>query len=116
MKFLIPTFVVILATGCATKVEPPSDIGKPSAAEIREAFGEIVNPYVGGTFLAHAFADGFIHAYSSGPGALGALIATPEPYRKIGAEEAYRSGWSEGALLIANQQIPRLMPSLPNPK
>lgn len=105
MKFLLSAFAITLATGCATKVEHPTNDGTPDATEIREAFSAIVNPYAEGTFLAHAFADGFIHAYSSGPGALGALLMTPGPYRERAAEEAYRSGWGKGALLIANQQL-----------
>ncbi len=113
MKYLLSILAIMLATGCATKVEHTSNHGKPSAIEISEAFSAIVNPYGIGTFPAHAFADGFIHAYSSGPRALGALFITPEPYRERGAEEAYRSGWNEGALLIANQKILQLAPSLP---
>ncbi len=116
MKFLLLPFATLLMTGCATKVEQPSNDGKPSAAEMRKAFGAIVNPYAKGTFVAHAFADGFMHAYSSGPGALGALFMTPEPYREREAEEAYRSGWRQGALLIADQQMARAWPSIPAPK
>lgn len=116
MKSLLLIFAILLAAGCATRVEHSSNDGKPSAAEIREAFSAIVNPYTEGTFVAHAFADGYIHAYSSGPGALGALFMTPEPYREIETEEAYRSGWGQGALSIANQKALRLSASLPNQK
>ena len=100
MKRLLPAFLVCLVLGCASKTERQVPEWSPSAAKVRETFEQIENPYKSDAFASHAFADGFMRAYSLGRGSLGALFETPSIYREKQVEEAYRAGWSAGATLV----------------
>lgn len=110
MKRILPVLLVSILLGCASKKEQYESAGNPSRSEIHETFKNMQNPYKEDAFASHAFADGFITAYSLGGGSLGALIATPPRYKETKLEEAFRAGWSQGASL-AFHRTPMLKPS-----
>ena len=110
MKCLLPVLLVSILLGCASQREQHASAWNPSPSETRETFQNMQNPYKEDAFACHAFADGFITAYSLGPGALGALVATPPRYKEAKLEEAFRAGWSQGASL-AFQRSPMFKPS-----
>lgn len=109
MKRLFAFLILSMLLGCASQTKQHVSRWNPTPSEIRETFEKIPNPCKDDAFANHAFADGFITAYSLGPGSLGALIATPERYREKKLDEAFRTGWAQGGSL-AFQRSPALNP------
>jgi hypothetical protein len=103
MKRRLPLLLVSILLGCASLKEQRTSAWDPTPSEIRETFRNMQNPYQEDSFASHAFADGFITAYSLGPGSLGALIATPPSYKEAKLGEAFRAGWSQGASLAVQR-------------
>jgi len=110
MKRLLAVLLVSTLLGCASQREQHVSAGNPNSSDIRETFQNMQNPYKDDAFASHAFADGFITAYSLGRGSLGALIATPPRYEEPKLEEAFKAGWSRGASLVF-QRSPMFQPA-----
>ena len=71
----------------------------PTPDRIREAYSLIENPYQRGGLAAHAYAEGFLRAYSLGPAAVGTLLSIPAQFSDRVEAGAFRAGWEAGGLL-----------------